>query len=231
MEHQGFNVADITVIIILLVSGGLAFMRGLVREVFALGTWVGASAAAVFLYPLVKPLVAAHIKNEMAVDAATGLGIFCAALIILIPLGNFFASMIKGETLTAIDRSLGFVFGLVRGLLFLCLFYLCVTFLWSDPEKFPDWLASAKSRPLLSYGAEVLKNLVPKDAQEKAAEDVRKTRDRAEKAVEDAQRLQEMASPAPTASGKDHPAPAYDDSQRNGLGNLIDQKSKPQETP
>ena len=229
MEHSGFNAVDLSVLGLLLVSGGLAFLRGFVREIFALGTWVGAAAASVFLYPVARPWVVQHlhIKNEMAASAATGLGIFCLALIILIPIGMLCSNLIRGQTLTAIDRSLGFVFGLVRGLLVLCLLFLGMTFLWPETSKMPDWLAQAKTRPILAYGAEMIRGLVPKDAQEKAAAALAKTRDDAERAAEDAKRLQSIATPAPAAAdGKNGEEPSYGDDIRNKLNDLIDKKGQ-----
>ena len=225
MEHSGFNVIDLSVLGILVLSGVLAFFRGFVREIFSLGTWTGAAALAVFLYPIAKPWVAQHfgLKNEMAVDAASALGLFCASLIVLIPIGNLCAGLVKGDTLTAIDRSLGFVFGLVRGALILCILYLGMTFLWSDPAKLPNWLAEAKTRPILTMGAEAIRSFVPKDKQEKAADEVRKTKESADRAAEDAQRLQNIATPTP-ATTKPVIDPVYTDEIRKGLNEFIDQK-------
>ena len=44
--------------------------------------------------------------------------------------------LIRGSTLTMIDRSLGFVFGIVRGVLIVCLVYLVASsILWPDIDK------------------------------------------------------------------------------------------------
>jgi uncharacterized membrane protein required for colicin V production len=71
-----------------------------------------------------------YIKNEMGADAAAALALFCASLIVLIPVGHLVSSLIKGDTLTAIDRSLGFVFGLIRGALVVSLLYLGASWIW-----------------------------------------------------------------------------------------------------
>ena len=42
MESFPVNPVDILIILILLVSGGLAFARGFVRESLGLGAWIGA---------------------------------------------------------------------------------------------------------------------------------------------------------------------------------------------
>ena len=51
-------VVDLTVIFILLISGALAFFRGVVREVLAVAGWAVAAAAAYYGFDYVKPFVA-----------------------------------------------------------------------------------------------------------------------------------------------------------------------------
>jgi len=168
MEHSSWNMVDLAVLGVVLASGLLALIRGFVREAVALTVWLGASAAAVYLYPLFKPWVHHHIKTELVADAATSVGVFCAALVILIPLGHVVSGLVRGRALTSIDRSLGFVFGLMRGALVVCLLFLLTLWIWPDKEKEPDILAQAKTRPLMQAGAEVLKTFLPKEDMDKA---------------------------------------------------------------
>src|SRR5262249_54080199 len=114
-QHSGLNIVDIVVFATILLSGALALWRGLVRELLSLAAWVGAAMATVYFYPHLRPWMHEHIKSEFGADAATGLTIFCAALIVLIPIGYLISGLVRGRALTAIDRSLGFVFGLGRG--------------------------------------------------------------------------------------------------------------------
>jgi membrane protein required for colicin V production len=224
MEATGQHTFDLIVLGLLLLSGVLALFRGLVREVFALGTWVGATAAAIFVTPLVEPWFHEQIKNELVAKAAAGLSVFCLALLILIPLSNLFASMVKGRTITAIDRSLGFVFGVVRGFLVLFLVYLSLTWVWPTKDEQPKWLAEAKTQPILQAGADSLRSLIPREQQEKAAEEMRKSREAANKAVEDARRLQELATPVPT--GKNAESIHYAPEDRAQLDTLSGQQDK-----
>ena len=159
-------------------------MRGFVRELFSLVAWVGAYFAAAKLYHLAVPFVHHYIKNDKAVEWASMAAVFTVTLIALIIVGSLICNLIKGSTLTAIDRSLGFVFGLGRGVLVVCIIYLVATMvLWPDIDKPPapptetadnaqpqqdkghyappDFLMQAKSRPLVSYGANLLKEILP----------------------------------------------------------------------
>ncbi len=224
MGSSGLTVVDLGVLVILVLSGGLAFMRGLVREVFALGTWIGALAVAVFAYPLVKPLVASHIKNPLTADVATALGLFCAALLVLVPLGYFLSSLVRGGALTAIDRSLGLVFGLVRGALILSLMYLGVSWILPAAKDQPAALAEAKSRFLLDHGANILEGFLPGKGSggpviplslEAAVSPEQKTAD-------DAKTLDRLSRPVPVAKPSGDDLSGYTDTIRDHLNALIE---------
>ncbi|MDD5586485.1 MAG: CvpA family protein [Alphaproteobacteria bacterium] len=223
------NTFDLGVAGLLLASGVFAFRRGFIKEIFSLGTWIGASIIAATYYQALKPWVMSHhIKNELAGSAIAALALFGLSLLVLISTGSLLTGMIKGPTMTSIDRSLGFVFGLLRGLLVLSLIYLCLTFVWPKADEQPVWLAEAKTKPLLADGADMLKSFVPKDEREEAAEELEKNRETATKALEDAERLDEMSTPVPSAGKKGRKDSSYDDKLRNVMDDLTNSKSEKQ---
>ena len=63
----GMTWVDLVVFGFLAISGLLAFMRGLVREVLGIGAWIGAVAAAFFALPTMRGMV----RNWFA-DAGMG---------------------------------------------------------------------------------------------------------------------------------------------------------------
>lgn len=204
MGHSGFNTFDLLAIGFLLAAGIHAFRRGFVKEVFMLGTWTLATLIAANYYPALTPWVMSHnIKNHLAAEAIAAIAIFGLTLLALIPTGNFLAGLIKGPTLTSIDRSLGFVFGLLKGLLILCLLFLVMSFIWPKEEEQPAWLAQARIKPLLADGADMLKSFVPEGEREHAEAELQKSRDAATKAVDDAQHLEELSTPVPAWLKKD----------------------------
>jgi uncharacterized membrane protein required for colicin V production len=134
--HTGFNNLDYIVIGTVLLSGLLALMRGFMRELFSLIAWVGAYFAADKLYPLAVPLTRHYIKNDKAVEWAAMAGVFVITLIVLMIVGHFVCALIKGRALTTVDRSLGFLYGLARGVLVVSLVYLgVVMILWPDIDN------------------------------------------------------------------------------------------------
>lgn len=233
MSNPNFNVFDAAVAGTLLVSGIFAFRRGLVREVMALGTWVLASLFAFAIYPSARPFFNEHIKNAMLADASTAIALFCLAIVILVPLGDYLSGLVSSPTLSSINRSLGFVFGIIRGFLIACLVYLGLTFIW--PEKEPDewmeneknkqpvWLEEARTKPALIYGVEIIQALVPEDTEESAKNALKKGREESEEALEDARRLEEISTPVPTYTRNRNDSPSsYKDEAREKMNNLID---------
>jgi uncharacterized membrane protein required for colicin V production len=62
--------------------------------------------------------------------------VFCISFIVLALIGTLVTRFVRGTALTAIDRSLGFVFGIVRGALVVCLVYMTVVAIfWPDIDK------------------------------------------------------------------------------------------------
>src|SRR5258708_14980128 len=100
--------------------------------------------------------------------AAAGAAFFLGPLVVLTMVTAMVATRVKGSSLSALDRTLGFVFGLVRGGVIACLAYLALT--WALPEKdWPDWAQHARTRKFLASGADALRSLVPAHAGERSA--------------------------------------------------------------
>lgn len=112
---------DIGVIVIVLISAGIGLVRGLTREVLSVVSWLGAAVATLIALPLAQNIARQHISNPMMADVATAVVVFILFLIIFSLISHFLSGLIRQSALGGIDRSLGFGFGIVRGIIFLCL--------------------------------------------------------------------------------------------------------------
>src|SRR5690606_2101277 len=139
MEGLPVNATDLVVLAVLVISGLLAFARGFIREVLSIGAWVGAAAATIYGFPLVKPLVSDYIPNELFANVVTGVVIFIVTLGLLAALSHVLSRNVRDSALGAVDRSLGLLFGLVRGAVLVCVAWLIFAFL-TTPEDRPDWI-------------------------------------------------------------------------------------------
>lgn len=159
---MALNPADLVVIGVVLLSALLAFARGFVREVLSIGGWVGAAVGTLFLFPVARPYMRHYISPIMLADIVTGVGIFITLLIILTAISHQVAKGVRGSALNAIDRSLGFLFGIVRGLVIVSLAYLAVQWIWPvGGGNEPAWLKDSKTRTYVEACANFLQSLVP----------------------------------------------------------------------
>ena len=158
---------DIALIAIMAISGLLALMRGFTREVLALLTWGGAAAVAyfVFLSPDAQAFAREYIDHDLGAKAALVGGSFLITLIVLSILTMRLSDWVLDSGVGAIDRSLGFVFGVARGVLIAAVAYMFFIW-WVPPERHPTWVQNAKSLPIIDETATVIIQILPPDVGE-----------------------------------------------------------------
>lgn len=153
---------DLGLIVVILISAFLAMLRGFTREVLAIVSWGAAAAAAFYLHPLVLPYVKPYIAKDVIALAAAAAVVFFVTLIAVSLVTIKLSDVILDSKIGALDRSLGFAFGAVRGLI-LCVIAF-VFFNWLVPEQTqPEWVKSARMRPLLQATGDQLMAVLPDD--------------------------------------------------------------------
>jgi len=155
------SVADIVVVGIVVVAGLIAFSLGFVRVVLALLGWIGAAFATLYGFSYVRPLARDWISVGVLADAAAGAAIFIVTLILLTIFSHAIGRRIRSSSLSAIDRSLGLVFGLFLGAVVVSLIYLGLAWAIDLPKQPPDWYRTARTRPVVEWSADRLLSLVP----------------------------------------------------------------------
>ena len=158
------NLIDIGVAAVLLLSALLAFSRGFVRESLAVAGWVGAGFSALYLYAPLNPFVRKYVPITLAADAITVAGVFIVTLVIISILSHRIAVTVRESAIGALDRSLGFVFGLARGAAIVVVAYMLLTWLIPAVDH-PDVVREARVTPWVKRGADVLIKLVPETSQ------------------------------------------------------------------
>jgi len=139
---------DGLVLVIILISALLAMLRGFVREVLSIASWVAAAAAAYLFYDDLLPLVRQYISNEYVSLGVTIGGIFLVTLIIVSIITMKISDYVIDSKVGILDRTLGFVFGAARGLLLIVVAMLFFNFL-VPPAQQPGWVAQSRSKPML----------------------------------------------------------------------------------
>lgn len=164
MDDWPITAGDIVVFLVLLLSAALAFARGFVREALSIIAWVGAAVITVVALPYASPLLEDLIDNELVASFISGVLIFITSLIALSVGGHFATRAVRDSSLNMLDRSLGLVFGLLRGAILLSLGYMLIVWLVPDEDDHPDWFREARTLPLVEQAADILRVVLPEDA-------------------------------------------------------------------
>ncbi len=156
------NWVDIAAIVIVVFSALLGLLRGLTREVLSVIAWVGAAVIAIWAGPSVTPTLNGWIANpDIAGPAAYAL-VFVVALVFLSVVGGIIANVVEVSALSGIDRTLGVVFGLVRGAVLISLAYIGLSKA-VVPDRWPAPLMQARTTPFAYDGATRIASLLPTD--------------------------------------------------------------------
>ncbi len=156
------NWVDLVVLALMLVSGLLGAVRGLVREVLGVAAWVAAVVVAspYGLFPYVAPWVRRQISDPGIADAVAFGGVFLVALIILWLVARTVSGAVRGSALGGLDRSMGLLFGLGRGAALLVVAYILLG-IGLAIEQWPAPVLEARSLPIIHRGAEWLALQLP----------------------------------------------------------------------
>ena len=221
MENLPINPLDGAVLAIILISGLMAYLRGFVDGVLSILVWIGAGAAAIYGLPHAKPFLRQIIGIEWIADIASGVIVFVVSLFVLGLIARSLASRVQESGLSQLDRSLGLLFGLLRGALIVCVaFIFIVDNVWTKPER-PAWVAKAKSTPLIDRANNLLRKMAPGEIA--AAEGAGKTvSDQAKKALEAERALRKLTQPDTQPSGGAGNKDGYANDERQGLDRLFE---------
>lgn len=115
---------DYAVLLIVAVSILLSVMRGVVREVLALLAWLVAFWIASVYAVAVTPYLPQALASPALRLLAAYIGVFLASLLLMSLLTIAVGELIKTLGLRGLDKSLGAIFGLLRGLLIVCVLVL-----------------------------------------------------------------------------------------------------------
>ena len=225
MNNLPLNVVDLGVFGVILISALLAFSRGLVREVLSIGAWVVAALATIYGLPHLRDITRTYISQQLVADAVTGVTIFVVTLIVCAAISHMVARNVRSSGFGAVDRSLGLLFGVLRGAVLVCLAYLA--FVWAEPkpEDQPDVVKNARMLKYVAEGADLLKALLPKDALDRGAAAAADAKAQVEQAVTQ-QIVPGQTAPGATPDQPKGTAPANDPGYNNGDRKGLDQLFK-----
>jgi membrane protein required for colicin V production len=152
------TIFDYAALAVIGVSVLISVMRGALREMMAIGSWVGSACLAVYFAPGVATLLPAQLSNPSLRLAAAFAGILLAGLLVFALATLALSQLLRKSGLTGTDRALGALFGLVRAVVIL----VCLTLLagLTRLPREPAW-RNALSSPLLEALALAVRERLP----------------------------------------------------------------------
>src|SRR5271170_2444414 len=153
---------DIVLIVVMLISGLLAMVRGFMREVLSIIAWILAAGATLYAYSKLLPLAKQYFNNDIVAAVVVIGGVFLLTLLVVSIVTVRISDMVLDSRVGALDRTLGFLFGLARGLIIVVVAFMF--FNWLVPDKSqPEWVKAAKSRVVLAGTGQWLMSMLPED--------------------------------------------------------------------
>lgn len=128
---EGFTVVDAVVAVVIVLSAILAYSRGFVRESLSIAGWIAAAVLAFIFAPQAEPLVREipvvsdflGDSCELSIIAAFA-AVFALSLVVVSIFTPLFSSVVQRSALGGIDQGLGFLFGVLRGILLVAVAFL-----------------------------------------------------------------------------------------------------------
>ncbi len=156
-----FTLFDVVLVVVMLISGFLAMLRGLTREVLSILSWAAAAIAALYAYRNYQDVARQYISHPQLADIVLVATTFVVVLVIVSLITMKIGDKVLDSRVGALDRSLGFLFGLARGLILIVILYLFYSWFFTKETQPPEIL-NARTLPLVERTGQIIKDLAEK---------------------------------------------------------------------
>ena len=140
------TVFDLIAVLVVAISVGFSIWRGLVREVLALLSWIMAFWLAKLFAAVVAGWLPSSWSHQGLRIAIGFIAVMLVSVLVFSLVSMFIVHLVKVAGLTASDRMLGALFGLLRGVLIVVIMVL-LGGMTSEPRE-PYWRHALFSGPL-----------------------------------------------------------------------------------
>ncbi|MBQ8728706.1 MAG: CvpA family protein, partial [Alphaproteobacteria bacterium] len=133
-----------------------ATIRGGVYETIATLSWVVAAISARFASPWLDKLLQSWFdlsESTVGTLVASYFIVFFAILLLVGFLNQKLRDKIQDSIMNVTDKTLGVIFGIIRGIVVMGIFYWGALWYYSDTPFLPNWLAQSRTRPIMQITA------------------------------------------------------------------------------
>ena len=147
---------DFFVLLIILISSFLSFWRGLVKELFIIFIWIISILLTSIIYPNLNDIISEYINFEPLSFLISFLIPFIIIIITLSIINSFIIFPLLYPLNGIINSLLGFSFGIIRGVLIICILYYFSSFSENFRLLIDDNLNSSYSLEYINYITELI---------------------------------------------------------------------------
>lgn len=150
------TVLDYIYVGVLVASTIWATIRGGVFETIATLSWVMAAIAARFASPWLDALFQSMFdlsESTVGTLVASYFVVFFAVLLLVGFFNQKLRNKIQDSIMNVTDKTLGVIFGIIRGVVVMGIFYWVALWYYSDMPMLPQWLSQARTRPIMQITA------------------------------------------------------------------------------
>lgn len=210
---------DIILLAVMLISALLAMVRGFMREILSIASWVIAAGVTLYAYPRLLPMAKQYVTSDIVATGVVIAGTFLGTLLIVSIFTIKISDMVLDSRVGALDRTLGFMFGLGRGLIIVVVAFLF--FAWLVPDRSqPEWVKNAKSRLVLQGTGQWLMSMLPDDPESTILRRLRRPRPDEQEPQDGPAQPERRSETRPGGVARDREVTAYDRSQRESMREL-----------
>ena len=139
---ESYQIFDLSILVFILFSAFFAFLRGFSQELFSLLSWVGSFIGSYVFGGLLISKINQIFNNILISSIVSYVTVFIILLFILSFITKKFANTVKESDVGMVDRTLGFLFGVLRG-------YVIISFSLFSLDYFYDnknikWIQDSK---------------------------------------------------------------------------------------
>ena len=151
------SIFDACILFILVISGLISFLRGFTSEALSLLSLIAAIVVTIFGVDYLTSFLRVYIQSDFMATGISYAFIGIISLLIFKTIAQKIGAMIRSSAIGLIDRSLGMIFGLIRGLVIFSFTHLLAS-IFVQPTDY-SFFKEAKSRPLIEYGSSMLSSI------------------------------------------------------------------------
>jgi membrane protein required for colicin V production len=164
MDGYSLHIVDVSVAALVCVSALIGLLRGLVKEILSIFSWAAALFVGMYAHKPTFPFWLKTTDSETFAHILAFGTVFLGVLAICLLITSRISDRVEDGALGGLDRTLGFGFGVVRGIVIVSLSYLLFLATADDKDTAPPkWLEKARTLPLIEVSSGLLLDLLPKD--------------------------------------------------------------------